>query len=187
MSLILNFRRDPETSRPAMTQKGRNLTVAIITIRRINDQGWLILYLSISVSKQQTTHRQILQHTNWDLENLVTPVKANVLGDLLIEAQYDRAKTKFLIEGFKNGFSLGYTKNEPVQITAKNLKFTIGDQVDLWNKVMKEVALERYADPYKKLPFTDDFIQSPIGLVPKDNGKDMRLIFHLSYPRTSNG
>ena len=31
-------------------------------------------------------------------------------------------------------------------------------------------------------PF-DFFIQSPIGLVPKDGGEDTRLIFHLSYPR----
>ena len=31
-------------------------------------------------------------------------------------------------------------------------------------------------------PF-EHFIQSPIGLVPKDNGKDHRLIFHLSYPQ----
>ena len=31
--------------------------------------------------------------------------------------------------------------------------------------------------------FEDEFIQSPIGLVPKDDGKKTRLIFHLSYPR----
>ena len=47
---------------------------------------------------------------------------------------------------------------------------------------MKEVKLKRYAGPFKEIPF-DNFIQSPIGLVPKDNGKDCRLIFHLSYPR----
>ena len=33
----------------------------------------------------------------------------------------------------------------------------------------------------KTIPF-DNYIQSPIGLVPKDEGKDTRLIFHLSYP-----
>ena len=31
-------------------------------------------------------------------------------------------------------------------------------------------------------PFSN-FIQSPIGLVPKDGGKKTRLIFHLSHPR----
>ena len=47
---------------------------------------------------------------------------------------------------------------------------------------MKEVKLKRYAGPFSKPPFKD-YIQSPIGLVPKDNGNDTRLIFHLSYPR----
>ena len=48
---------------------------------------------------------------------------------------------------------------------------------------MKEVELKRYAGPYEEIPF-EYFIQSPIGLVPKDNGKKTRLIFHLSYPRS---
>ena len=47
---------------------------------------------------------------------------------------------------------------------------------------MKEVKLKRFAGPYENIPF-DTYIQSPIGLVPKDGGKDCRLIFHLSYPR----
>ena len=85
------------------------------------------------------------------------------------------------------GFSLGYTNMKSVQITSSNLKLTIGDHIDLWNKVMKEVKLKRYAGPLKSIPFEDDFIQSPIGLVPKDNGKDIRLIFHLSYPHTAKG
>ena len=50
---------------------------------------------------------------------------------------------------------------------------------------MKEVKAKRYAGPFKKNPFVD-FIQSPIGLVPKDGGKDTRLIFHLSYPRNGH-
>ena len=40
----------------------------------------------------------------------------------------------------------------------------------LWNKVMKEVEAKRFAGPFEKIPF-DNFIQSPIGLVPKDGGK----------------
>ena len=40
-------------------------------------------------------------------------------------------------------------------------------------------------DLLKNIPY-EYFIQSPIGLVPKDNGKATRLIFHLSYPRTNN-
>ena len=44
---------------------------------------------------------------------------------------------------------------------------------------MKEVKGHRYAGPFVKPPM-DNFIQSPIGLVPKAGGKT-RLIFHLSY------
>ena len=52
----------------------------------------------------------------------------------------------------------------------------------LWNKIMKEVKCKRYTGPFSSIPY-DYFIQSPVGLVPKDGGKDMQLIFHLSYPR----
>ena len=44
---------------------------------------------------------------------------------------------------------------------------------------MNEVELKRYAGPFDRVPF-EYYMQSPIGLVPKSNGKS-RLIFHLSY------
>ena len=47
---------------------------------------------------------------------------------------------------------------------------------------MKEVKFKRVAGPFKE-PLFKDFIQSPVGLVPKDEGKETRLIFHLSYPK----
>ena len=66
--------------------------------------------------------------------------------------------------------------------TAPNLKLRIGNKTELWNKVMDEVKLGRFAGPFESPPF-EHFVQSPIGLVPKDKGQKMRLIFHLSYPR----
>ena len=84
---------------------------------------------------------------------------------------------------FTNGFSIGYNGPKDVKLTSPNLKFReVGDKITLSNKVMKEVKAKRYARPFEKIPF-DNYIQSPIGLVPKDGGKDTRLIFHLSYPR----
>ena len=56
----------------------------------------------------------------------------------------------------------------------------MGDKHDLWEKIMKEIKLKRYAGPFDEVPF-DNFIQSPIGLVQKDGGRQTRLIFHLSY------
>ena len=49
---------------------------------------------------------------------------------------------------------------------------------------MTEVSLGRVAGPFKNVPF-NYYMQSPIGLVPKDGGRKTRLIFHLSYPKNS--
>ena len=120
---------------------------------------------------------------NYDLQNIVTPVDSDQLKYLLEESGYEQSKTDFLIDGFKNGFSIGYQGPMNIKQTAPNLKFRgVGNKTELWNKVMKEVKLKRYAGPYENIPF-DDYIQSLIGLVPKDGGKSTRLIFHLSYPR----
>ena len=51
--------------------------------------------------------------------------------------------------------------------------------------MMKEVKLNRFAGLFTEPPFTN-FIQSLVGLVPKDGGSDTRLIFHLSYPRNGS-
>ena len=48
---------------------------------------------------------------------------------------------------------------------------------------MTEVKAGRFAGPFVEIPF-EYYIQSPVGLVPKDKGTKTRLIFHLSYPRT---
>ena len=124
----------------------------------------------------------ILMYENFDLENIVTPVNADALQELLEQTDYNKEKTQFLVNGFKNGFSINYQGAKIVQKTAPNLKLRVGDKVQLWNKVMKEVKLKRFAGPFDKPPFAN-YIQSPIGLVEKDHGKDTRLIFHLSYPR----
>ena len=109
---------------------------------------------------------------------------ANVLEQLLLESNYDPAKTKFVVDGFRFGFNLKFSKKLQGKQRSPNLKITVGSETELWNKVMHEVNLQRYAGPYKDPPF-DEFIQSPIGLVPKDGGAKTRLIFHLSYPRGS--
>ena len=44
---------------------------------------------------------------------------------------------------------------------------------------MLEVSEGRLAGPYEVIPYSN-YIQSPVGLVPKAGGKT-RLIFHLSY------
>ena len=127
---------------------------------------------------------QVLQYQNFNLTDVVTPVNAVVLKQLLVQSSYNKRKTQFLIDGFTNGFSLEYEGNMEVKRTSPNLKLTKGSITELWNKVMKEVKEGRYAGPFKEIPF-EYYIQSPIGLVPKDGGKSTRLIFHLSHPRNN--
>ena len=127
---------------------------------------------------------EVLYFENFDTTTIFTPVRAEQLDILLKETCYNKRKRRKLVQGFKEGFDLGYdNKGKKQQITSRNLKFTIGDETELWNKVMKEVKEKRYAGPFKDLPYKHDYIQSPIGLVPKDGGKKTRLIFHLSHPR----
>ena len=107
------------------------------------------------------------------------------LRELLMETDYDRTESLFLLEGFENRFGIRYQGKTDVRRRSPNLKITVSSETILWNKVMKEVQLKRHAGPYPSdSPPFQFYIQSPIGLILKDNGRDMRLIFHLSYPRT---
>ena len=118
---------------------------------------------------------------NFDLQNLETPVDVNALIKALKDTNYDPIETSFLQDGFANGFDIGYEGPQVRQSRSKNIPLKVGNKVDLWNKLIKEVKLKRVAGPYDKIPF-DNYIQSPIGLLPKAGSKDQtRLIFHLSY------
>ena len=113
----------------------------------------------------------------------MTPVNADVFESLLIETNYNTAETQFIVDGFRNGFDIGFRGSiKNLQRNAPNLKLRVGSPTILWNKMMKEVKLKSFAGPFKEVPF-ENYIQSPVGLVPKD-GNDTRLIFHLSYPRS---
>lgn len=109
----------------------------------------------------------------------MTPLNVNLLAELLEKSQYDPKESAFLIDGFTNGFDIGYKGPQERQICSKNIPFSVGNKWIMWDKIMKEVEAKRFVGPFEKIPF-DNYIQSPIGLVPKAGNKT-RLIFHLSY------
>ena len=129
--------------------------------------------------------REILNYQHYDVVNITTPVKVKELQCLLERSNYNQDETKFLVEGFMNGFDFHYHGPMDRQDRSKNLPFHCGNKVELWNKVMKEVGLARYEGPFTDIPFKN-YIQSPIGLVPKAGGQT-RLIFHLSYKFRQSG
>ena len=120
-----------------------------------------------------------LSCANYDLDNIITPLNVMLFARLLRDSDYDTHEAEFLIDGFTNGFDIGYSGNEERQSTSENIPLTVGTREDLWEKTMKEVKLKRVAGPFEKIPF-QNYIQSPVGLVPKAGNKT-RLIFHLSY------
>ena len=116
---------------------------------------------------------------NHDLTTLVTPVKADRLEFWLKKSNYNKTETMFLVDGFRNRFDMCYQGPTQRQSRARNIPFTVGNKHMLWEKVLGEVKEGRYAGPFESPPF-ENYIQSPIGLVPK-KGNKTRLIFHLSY------
>ena len=117
---------------------------------------------------------------------MVTPIDVDKFENLLQHSGYDSDESHFLVHGLHHGFSIEYHGSKTIKMKSPNLKFRgVGNKKVLWNKIMKEVRDGRYAGPYVDIPeqYQDNYIQSPIGLVDKDGGKDCRLIFHLSYPR----
>ena len=123
-------------------------------------------------------------YCNLDLDSIVTPLDVDKYEDMLTRANYDPTETKFLVEGFRNGFDIGYDGIDNHQSRSENIPLTIGSKEELWEKIMKEVKAKRVAGLFKEIPY-QNFIQSPIGLVPKADGKT-RMIFHLSYDFKKN-
>lgn len=119
---------------------------------------------------------------NFDLSSICTPVNVEVFGSLLKETSYPMEETNYLIQGFTEGFSIGFEGPRDRVMESNNLKLRVGTRQDLWDKVVKEVKLGRFAGPYVRPPFTH-YVQSPIGLVPKHTPGQTRLIYHLSYPQ----
>ena len=66
--------------------------------------------------------------TNHNLTDIVTPVDADKLEELLIYHGYDVEKRNYLVNGFRFGFDLGYRGPKIVKRTAPNLKLRVGSK-----------------------------------------------------------
>ena len=88
---------------------------------------------------------QPLYFKSFDLNSIVTPVKVDKLHKLLEKTGYPKDKTAFLLDGFSNGFSIGYEGKTEMLQEAPYLKITVGSKTELWNKVMTEVKERRYS------------------------------------------
>ena len=79
----------------------------------------------------------------------MTPIKVQQFRTLLQTSGYDRLKSDELIQGFTEGFDIGYWGPVERQNTSDNLPLRVGSRTELWNKVMKEVKESHYAGPFE--------------------------------------
>ena len=71
---------------------------------------------------------------NYDIENIITPLKIMKFEQILKEVGYPSDDAKFLVEGFSTGFDIGYTGPKMRQSTSQNIPFTVGTKQDLWGQ-----------------------------------------------------
>ena len=142
----------------------------------------LLIVNILNLFTEKPKAEQIMYFENFDLEHIVTPVDVDRLEKLLEQAGYEPGKRNFVVNEFRYGLNLECQGKIEGRKVSPNLKLRVGSKIELWNKMMVEVRDKRFAGPFKDPPF-EEFIQSPVGLVPKDNAKKTRLIFYLSYPR----
>ena len=93
----------------------------------------------------------------------------------------DQASAKTIINGFKQGFSLGYQGLERPR-DSTNLTSALQRPQVFRDKILKELSTGWILGPFKQRPL-QNLQCSPLGLVPKKrNSNKWRLITHLSFP-----
>ena len=86
-----------------------------------------------------------------------------------------------LVEGFREGFRIGFQGSLGESRVYPNLK-SASQNPDLVSiKIQKEVSAGRIAGPFSTSPY-EAYRVSPLGLVPKKTEGQFRLIHHLSFP-----
>ena len=108
-----------------------------------------------------------------------TPIKLESLSTHLRNYP-NRIERDELLNGFTHGFRLGYTgPRQPRESPC--LKSALDNPLIVRNKLFRERALGRIAGPFSSMPLSN--LQcSPIGLVPKKQPGEFRVIHHLSFP-----
>ena len=110
--------------------------------------------------------------------SLPTPIKVNELDQIL--DGYNTEKRRFLVDGFSQGFTLGYSGPREYSF-ANNSEATIKNSDLVDRKLQKEIELGRIAGPFQHAPFSN-FRISPLAIIPKRVPGEYRLIHNLSAP-----
>lgn len=132
-------------------------------------------------SASQANIREITTQINQTKNNCVQPVTTVCHKALALLLQnYDSAKANYLVCGFNTGFRIGFQGDRHFR-ASPNLKSASEFPEIVEEKLAKEISQGRIAGPFHELPFVNVHISS-IGVVPKKEVGQYRLIHNLSYP-----
>ena len=136
---------------------------------------------AISVAQNTLPHSvppANLKHTP-SKQALLTPAKVDRLNFLL--SGYEISLRLYLINGFTFGFRVGFD-GERCALHSPNLKSALDQPQIVRTKLRKECEAGRICGPFTCPPFPN-FVCSRLGIVPKKDPSEFRLIQHLSYPQ----
>lgn len=112
----------------------------------------------------------------------VMPIRVDRL-DFLLHS-YDRFLKQFLVDRFHFGFRINFV-DERFSSQSPNLKSALDQPAVTTAKLHKECNAGRIVGPFTAPPFLN-FHCFPLGIVPKKDPLEFRLIHHLSYPKGSS-
>ena len=115
----------------------------------------------------------------FQLNEIVTPVRVDRLAYWL--EGYDESEKKYLLNGFREGFSILCEDLPTLVNSAKNQKPAIQKPEVLQKLLEKEIKNNRIAGPYSEIPFKNLHV-SPLSIRPKKTPNAFRLIHNLSSP-----
>ena len=106
-------------------------------------------------------------------------IDVDLLNHLL--THYPSSSKSFLIQGLENGFSIRAGAILQSRFS-RNHASALSNPSFIHKKLQKELALDHISGPYDNPPFKI-MVCSPIGVVPKKEPGQFRLILDLSYPK----
>ena len=143
----------------------RTTDVKVSTLPKIAQREGSYQPRALSLGEQQRLARLLES-------NPVTPLRIDRLTSVL--GDYDPFLKNVLIQGFSYGFHIHYS-NLRSSFESPNL-LSAHDQPNIvTDELHNEIEARRVADPFSAPPF-DNFVVSPLGIVPKKAPNEFRLI-----------
>ena len=149
----------------------------------IHSTGWSLLYEHTADLLCMNFCRPILHHTAPLLSSVSTPLDLAEWSHAL-SFHPDRAFARYICEGLRSGFRIGFQHGSPLQSATLNMLSAI-DHPDVFaNYLKKEVSLGRMLGLFRSSCELPPLHINRFGVIPKGhNTGKWRLITNLSYPR----